>query len=68
MANDRTTVTLKVTAAVAVLSFIGGVYSVGHLVLLSQKVAGDNWETRLFYEIHVTVAGDRDGSADFRRQ
>jgi hypothetical protein len=39
-----------------------------YLVLLSQKVAGDNWETRLFYEIHVTVAGDRDGSADFRRQ
>ena len=38
------------------------------LVLLSQKVAGDNWETRLFYEIHVTAAGDRDGSADFRRQ
>jgi cobalt-zinc-cadmium efflux system membrane fusion protein len=31
MANDMTTVTLKVTAAVAVLSFIGGVYSVGHI-------------------------------------
>jgi cobalt-zinc-cadmium efflux system membrane fusion protein len=31
MANDKTTVTFRVTLAVAALSFIAGVYSVGHL-------------------------------------
>ena len=31
MANPKLTTTLSVTAAVAVLSFVAGVYSVGHM-------------------------------------